>query len=57
MKLLPVLVVDDVVDAGVDQLFLLVLKVLRDVVRDEHDAALTVDHKQKAVQGLRADTR
>lgn len=52
VELLAVLVVDDVVDAGVDQLFLLVLQVLRHVVRHEHDAALPVDHKQEAVQGL-----
>lgn len=52
MELLPVLVVDYVVHASVDQLFLLVLEVLRDVVGDKHDAALAVDHKQKAVQGL-----
>lgn len=52
VELLAVLIVDDVVDAGVDQLFLLVLQVLRHVVRHEHDAALPVDNKQEAVQGL-----
>lgn len=52
VELLAVLVVDDVVDAGVDQLLLLVLQVLRHVVRHEHDAALSVNHKQEAVQGL-----
>lgn len=52
VELLAVLIVDDVVDAGVDQLLLLVLQVLRHVVRHEHDAALSVDHKQEAVQGL-----
>lgn len=57
MKLLPVLIVDDVVHTGVDQLFLLVLQVLRDVVRDEHDAALAVHHEQKAIQGLTTDIR
>lgn len=55
-KLVPVLIVDDVVHAGVDQLLLLVLQVLRHVVRHEHDAALSVDHKQKPVQRLRTAT-
>lgn len=57
MKLLPVLLMDYVVHAGVDQLFLLVLKVLRDVVRDEYNAALTINHKQKAIQGLTREIR
>lgn len=52
MELLPVLVVDDVVHAGVDQLLLLVLQVLRHVVRHKHDAALPVDDEKEAIQGL-----
>lgn len=54
MELLPVLVMDDVVNAGVDQLLLLVLQILRHVVRYKYDAALSVNHKQEAIQGLRA---
>lgn len=50
---LPVVIVDDVVHAGVDELLLLVLKVLRHVVRHKHNASLSVHHKKKPVEGLR----
>lgn len=52
VKFLAVLLMQDVVHAGVDELLLLVLQVLGDVVGHEHDAALPVHHKQKAVQSL-----
>lgn len=54
VQLLPVVLVQDVVDAGVDQLLLFVLQVLRHIVRHKHDASLPVHHKQEAVQSLRA---
>lgn len=56
VQLLPVVLVQDVVDAGVDQLLLFVLQVLRHIVRHEHDASLSVHHEQEAVQSLRAQT-
>lgn len=57
VQLLPVVLVQDVVHAGVDQLLLFVLQVLRHIVRHEHDAALPVHHEQEAVQSLRAQRR
>lgn len=54
VQLLPVVLVQDGVDAGVDQLLLLVLQVLRHIVRHEDDASLPVHHEQEAVQSLRA---
>ena len=54
VQLLPVLLVEDVVDVGVDELLLFVLQVLGHVVRYKHDAALPVHHKQKPIQGLEA---
>lgn len=54
VQLLPVVLVQDVVHAGVDQLLLFVLQVLRHIVRHEHDASLSVHHEQEAVQSLRA---
>lgn len=45
MELLPVVLMEDVVDGGADELFLFVLQVLGHVVRHKHDAALSVHHK------------
>lgn len=45
--------VQDAVDAGVDQLLLLVQQILTDVLRHKHHVAFHVDHKEEAVQGLR----
>lgn len=53
VKLLSVLVMDDIVHAGVDQLLLLVLQVLGHIVRYKYNAALPVNYKEKAVQGLK----
>lgn len=59
VQLLPVILMEDVVDRGVDELLLFVLQVLGHVVRHKHDAALSVHHKQEAIQGLsqRGDAR
>lgn len=59
VQLLPVVLMEDVVDRGVDELLLFVLQVLGHVVRHKHDAALSVHHKQEAIQGLsqRGDAR
>lgn len=54
VQLLPVVLVQDVVHAGVDQLLLFVLQVLRHIIRHKHDASLSVHHEQEAVQSLRA---
>lgn len=48
-------VVSDVqhaVDAGVHQLLLVVVQVLRHVLGHKHDVALHVHHEKEAVQGL-----
>ena len=52
VELLPVILMEDIVHAGVDELFLFVLQVLGDIVRHKHDAALSVHHEQEAVQSL-----
>lgn len=57
VELLPVILMENVVHAGVDELLLFVLQVLRHVVRHKHDAALPVHHKQEAVQSLRRAQR
>lgn len=57
VKLLPVVLVKNVVHAGVDELLLFVLQVLRHVVRHEHDAALPVYHEQEAIQSLEQSGR
>lgn len=54
VELLPVVLMENIVHAGVYELLLFVLQVLRHVVRHEHDASLPVHHKQEAVQSLRA---
>ena len=54
VELLPVVLMEDIVHAGVNELFLLVLQVLGDVVGHKHDAALSVHHEQEAVQSLGA---
>ena len=56
MELLPVLLMQDVVDTGVDELLLFVLQVLGHVVRHKHDAALPIHHKQEAIQCLVAQS-
>lgn len=53
VKLLPVLIMDDVVHTGVNQLLLLVLQVLCHIIGHEYNAALSVHHKQKPIQGLK----
>lgn len=40
------------VDTGVHELLLVVVQVLGHVLRHEHDVALHVHHKEKAIQGL-----
>ena len=45
VELLPVVLMEDVVGGGVDELLLFVLQVLGHVVRDKHNAALPVHHK------------
>lgn len=57
MELLPVVLVENVVHVGVDELLLLVLQVLGHVVRHKHDAALPVHHEQEAVQRLLGQRR
>ena len=52
VELLAVFLMEDIVHAGVDELFLFVLQVLGDVVRHKHDTALPVYHEQEAVQCL-----
>lgn len=53
MKLLSVFPMNDVVHTGVDKFLLPVLHILCNVVRHEYDAALSVHHKQEAIQGLK----
>ena len=55
VELLPVVLMEDVVDGSVDELLLFVLQVLGHVVRHKHYAALPVHHKQKTIQGLRKE--
>ena len=52
VELLLVVLMENIVHAGVYELLLFVLQVLRHVVRHEHDASLPVHHKQEAVQSL-----
>lgn len=52
MELLPVLLMEDVVHTGVDQLLLLVLQVLSHIIWYKYNAAVSIHHKQKAIQGL-----
>lgn len=54
VELLPVVLMENVVHAGVDELLLFVLQVLSHVVRHKYDAPLPVHHKQETVQSLRA---
>lgn len=43
----------DAVNAGVHQLFLIVAQVLRHILRYKHDVALHVHHKEEPIQGLK----
>lgn len=45
------------VDAGVHQVLLLVPQILAHIFWDKHYVALHVDHEEKAVQGLRSETK
>lgn len=42
-----------VIDAGVDELLLFILKILSHVIGHEDDAAFTTHHKQKPIQRLK----
>lgn len=53
LQLLTVLLMQDVIDTGVDQLLLLVLQILSHVIRHKHDVSLSVHDKQEAIQCLK----
>lgn len=52
LQLLTVLLMQDVIDTGVDQLLLLELQILSHIVRHKHNVSLSVHHEQKAIQRL-----
>lgn len=55
LQLLAVFLMQDVIDAGVDQILLLVLQILSHIVRHKHNASLSVHYKQEAVQRLKRE--
>lgn len=57
LQLLTVLLMQDVIDTGVDQLLLLVLQILSHIVRHKHNVSLSVHHKQEAIQRLKVKER
>lgn len=57
LQLLTVLLVQDVIDTGIDQLLLLVLQILSHVIGHKHNASLSVHDKQEAIQRLKEKER
>lgn len=53
LQLFTVLLMQDVIDTGVDQLLLFVLQILSHIVGHKHDASLSVHHKKEAIQCLK----
>lgn len=57
LQLLTVLLMQDVIHTGVDQLLLLVLQILGHIVGHKHDVSLSVHYKKEAIQRLRQKER